>query len=89
MSELMTMVIPAPSLVCDELPAVTVPFLRKIGFSLASASMEVPGRGPSSVVTRTVSSMLVPSGPGRRWLTGTGTISSANRPEAMAAKARS
>jgi hypothetical protein len=34
----MTMAAAAPSLVCEELPAVTVPLAWKTGFSLASAS---------------------------------------------------
>ena len=39
----------APSLVCDELPAVTVPLTWNAGRSLASASSDVSRRGPSSV----------------------------------------
>ena len=41
----------APSLSGHELPAVTVPSSRNAGLSLASTSMDVPGRGPSSLVT--------------------------------------
>ena len=44
----------APSLVCDALPAVTLPCAWKAGFSLASASSEVSRRGPSSVANRRV-----------------------------------
>ena len=40
----------APSEVCDELPAVTVPLAWKAGLSLASASSEVSARGPSSTL---------------------------------------
>ena len=38
----------APSEVCEELPAVTVPCAWKAGLSWASASAEVSARGPSS-----------------------------------------
>ena len=44
----MTSAAAAPSLVCDELPAVTVPCAWNTGFSLASASSDVSARGPSS-----------------------------------------
>jgi hypothetical protein len=47
-SALVTMVAAAPSEVCEELPAVTVPLVWKAGFSFASASAEVSARGPSS-----------------------------------------
>ena len=40
----------APSEVCEELPAVTVPCAWKAGLSWASASAEVSARGPSSAV---------------------------------------
>ena len=62
----------APSLICEELPAVTVPPSRNTGRSLASFSSVVSGRGPSSACTVTGS----PFGCG----TGTGTISSSKRP---------
>ena len=39
----------APSLVCEELPAVTVPWAWKTGFNFARASREVSARGPSSL----------------------------------------
>ena len=38
----------APSFSGHEFPAVTVPSSRKAGFSVASTSTVVPGRGPSS-----------------------------------------
>ena len=38
-----------PSLVCEELPAVTEPFTAKAGFNLAKASMVVSALTPSSV----------------------------------------
>jgi hypothetical protein len=44
-----TTVAAAPSDICDELPAVTIPPSAKAGFSLASASAVVSRRGPSSV----------------------------------------
>ena len=44
----MTTAAAAPSEVCEELPAVTVPLAWKTGLSLARASREVSARGPSS-----------------------------------------
>jgi hypothetical protein len=41
----------APSDVCDELPAVTLPPATKTGLSLAKASTLVSARGPSSLLT--------------------------------------
>ena len=39
----------APSVICDELPGVTLPHGRSnAGFSLASVSAELSGRTPSS-----------------------------------------
>ena len=80
----------APSLICDELPAVTVPPARNTGRSLASAAVEVSRRGPSSTakavsVTPGAPPPLAPS----TMRTGTGTVSSANRPASIAAIARS
>ncbi len=66
----------APSLMPEALPAVTHPSSLKAGFSAARASREV-SRGCSSVAK------------GSSFLRGTGTISSANRPLSMAARARS
>ncbi len=59
------MTAPAPSDICELLPAVTLPPAAKTGLRRASASREVSGRGPSSVsasrsVTRTAP--LRPSG---------------------------
>ena len=62
----------APSLIDDELPAVTVPPLRNAGCSLAMRSSEASGRGPSSEWTVTGS----PFGCGA----STVTISSSKRP---------
>ncbi len=67
----------APSLMPLEVAAVTVPSLRKAGFSLASASVVTPARGCSSIVNRVVPPL--PSG------TATGTNSSAKTPAANAA----
>ena len=44
----MTTTAAAPSLVCDELPAVTEPLAWNAGLSFASASSDVSRRGPSS-----------------------------------------
>ncbi len=44
----MTNAMAAPSLVCDEFPAVAVPVAWNTGLSLASASRDVSARGPSS-----------------------------------------
>ena len=61
------------------MPAVIVPSVAKLGLSLASASVVVPGRIPSSSVTASCSPLCC---------TGTGTISAANRPFLAAAAAR-
>ena len=70
----------APSLMPEELPAVTVPSVRNTGRSWASFSGVVSGRGCSSR-SMTVGS---PFGCGIT----TGTISSLKRPSAMAREAR-
>ena len=70
----------APSLICEELPAVTVPPSRKTGRSLASFSKLVSGRGPSS-------EWIVTGGP-FGWGASTVTISSSKRPASVAATAR-
>jgi hypothetical protein len=60
----MTTTAAAPSLVCDELPAVTEPLAWNAGFSFASASSDVSRRGPSSTA-RTGSDPEPPAiGPG-------------------------
>ncbi len=51
MRSLITITKAAPSLVCDELPAVTVPFTANAGLSFAKASTFVSARTPSSVST--------------------------------------
>ena len=86
-----TMAAAAPSLICDELPAVTVPPARKAGRSPASAAADVSRRGPSStsrVVSVTCGAPLPPPAPSTL-RTGTGTVSSAKRPASIAATARS
>ncbi|MNX81144.1 hypothetical protein D3C86_1128230 [compost metagenome] len=50
----------APSLVWEELPAVTEPPAANTGFNLARASTEVSARGPSSAATVNSRVFLVP-----------------------------
>lgn len=78
----------APSEIWDELPAVPVPFSLKTVLSLASDSMVVCGRMPSSfeMTTSSVISGLSPSA-GVTLRTLIGTISSASRPSSCAALA--
>jgi len=66
----------APSLICDELPAVTFPSGLKAGFSVASFSTLESGRTPSSRAN------TPPSAP------DTATISFSNRPSSRARAAR-
>jgi hypothetical protein len=80
----------APSLVCEELPAVTEPDTWKAGASFPRASRDVSRRGPSSVSNGTSrDSGTPPVGDAPTLRTVTGTISPANRPASMAAIARS
>ncbi len=65
---LITTTAAAPSLSGHALPAVTLPSGRKTGFSCASFSTVVSGRGPSSLLT------TVPSG------SSTGMISRSKKP---------
>ena len=65
----------APSLSGHAFPAVTVPSSRNTGFSAASPSIVVPGRGPSSLVN------ISPLG------RGTGMISRSKNPLSRAATA--
>ncbi|MMZ62189.1 hypothetical protein D1872_243840 [compost metagenome] len=69
-SSLISSTAAAPSLMPDEFPAVTEPFLRKAGFSFPNASIVTSRRGCSSCINTTGSRF----GPG----TVIGTISSAN-----------
>ena len=75
-SSLMMRIAAEPSVICDELPAVTRPSGRNAGFSLARVSIDESGRMPSSFV---ISS---PSAPRTGW------ISRSNRPSAVARAAR-
>ena len=69
LTSLITITAAAPSLSGQQLPAVTVPSGRKTGFSAATFSIVVPGRGPSSAET------TVPSG------RVTGVISRGQKPD--------
>jgi hypothetical protein len=69
----------APSLIPEELPAVTEPSLRKKGLSLARSAMVRSARGCSSVSNGTVSFFR---------LTSTGTICSRKWPSVIARAAR-
>ncbi len=51
MSSLMIKTKAAPSLICDELPAVTLPSAAKTGLNPAKAATDVPALGPSSCFT--------------------------------------
>ena len=70
----------APSLIGEELPAVTLPPSRKIARSLPSRSMLESARGPSSACTGTGS----PLG----WGASTVTSSSSKKPASAEATAR-
>ncbi|MCY1218386.1 hypothetical protein D3C85_714010 [compost metagenome] len=79
---------PAPSEVCELLPAVTVPRAANTVRSLARPSMLVSGRAPSSRLTVRVLAIDSPvSRFGVRSVTSIGVISSANLPAACAASA--
>ena len=83
LASLMTRTPEAPSVICDELPAVTLPFSgRNAGFRLASVSTEESGRMPSSVVMSSSVSLRSSS------FTATGMISRSKRPSAVAWAAR-
>jgi hypothetical protein len=90
---------PAPSLVCELLPAVTLPMpvalpvgslaAANTGRSLARPSSEVSGRGPSSSETVRVFAACSPVARfGTRSTTSIGVVSSANSPAACALRAR-
>ena len=86
-SSLMMSTAEAPSVICDELPAVTLPSGLNAGFSLASVSAVVSGRMPSSAVTISSVSMSLPVSlsSGLAW---TGMISLSKRPSSVAWAAR-
>ena len=78
----------APSLICEELPAVTAPRAWNAGLSLASASSEVSRRGPSSV-SKAILRVCGLSFPFRLTsITSRGIISSLNLQPAIASSAR-
>jgi len=80
---------PAPSEVCELLPAVTEPFAANTGFSFASPSSVVSARRPSSwVMVRVLMSISPVARFGNFSITSTGVISSARSPFSMAAAAR-
>ncbi len=79
-SRLMISTAAAPSVICDELPAVTMPSGLNAGFSPASTSGVVVGRMPSS--RRMISTE--PSS----FLTSIGMISFSKRPSSVARAAR-
>ena len=77
----------APSVICEALPAVTVPPSLKAGLSWASPSAVVSRRIPSSAVKRSVRRCSLPfTRP--TVSTSTGTSSSWNLPASWAAAAR-
>ena len=86
----MTSTAAAPSLSGQALPAVTVPSGLKAGWSAASFSIVVPGRGPSSLVTWVSGTVICsPSSPATVCSgTVTATISLSKWPEACASTAR-
>ena len=86
-SSLITSTAEAPSLIWLELPAVTLPSGLKAGFRLASVSAVVPGRMPSSAVTSSSLSTMLPVSLSRRF-SETPTISFSKRPSAVACSAR-
>ncbi len=77
-SSLMMRTAAAPSVICDELPAVTLPSGLKAGFRLARTSAVVSGRIPSSVAMTSL--VAAPSSS----LTASGRISRSKRPSAVA-----
>ncbi len=78
-SSLVTSTAAAPSLICDEFPAVTNPSGLNAGLSVASRSRVVSGRMPSSaVIGRDFPSTTI----------GTGTSSRSKRASAVARAAR-
>ena len=86
LSSLMISTAAAPSEICDEVPAVTVPVSEKAGRRPASFSNDVSRRMPSSTSINPVTSVA----PGTSGWTraSSGTISLANRPSSVARAAR-
>ena len=77
----------APSLICEEFPAVTLPSAAKTGLNPANASTEVPARGPSSLLTTYDLVSFLPFSLMNVCSTVIGTIWSSNLPSAWAFKA--
>ncbi len=87
-SSLMIKMAEAPSVICEELAAVTWPFSgSKAGLSLARDSREESGRMPSSAVTSSPVSMTWLVSRSKRF-SATGMISFSKRPSAVAVAAR-
>ena len=86
LSSLMISTAAAPSEICDEVPAVTVPVSEKAGRRAANFSSDVSRRMPSSASRSPVTS----AAPGTSGCTraSSGTISLANRPSSVARAAR-
>ena len=78
----------APSLICEELPAVTEPRTLNAGRNLPKISSVVSALTPSSCVKVIVSSCSLLFAPTVRNVTSTGTVSSAKFPAANAFAAR-
>ena len=83
LSSLMTSTAEAPSVICELLPAVTLPSGLNAGLRLASVSTVVSGRMPSSAVTGSPDSVILPVSLSL-CLAATGRISRSNRPSAVA-----
>ena len=77
----------APSVICEELPAVTLPSTLKAGRSAPSPAAVVSRRTPSSARTTSARFTSVPSFRATD-STSTGTSSASNRPASCAAAAR-
>ena len=77
----------APSLICEEFPAVTLPSAAKTGFNFDNASIEVPNLGPSSLFTMYDFVSFLPFSLIKVCSTLIGTICLSNFPSACAFKA--
>ena len=86
-SSLITKTNAAPSLICEELPAVTLPSAAKTGLNPANASSEVPALGPSSLLTTYDLVSFLPFSLIKVCSTVIGTICLSNFPSACAFKA--
>ena len=84
----MTRAAAAPSDICDELPAVIVPFAWNAGRNFASPSSEVSRRTPSSLANVTSREVFFPFSFNSSNVTLSGTTSSSKCPASCAAAAR-